>query len=161
MRLPVSSCLLTVPRSPVRGRCCLLSVNRRRPAAKRGLQHHTSHGTADLPDGLTAREADATVFPVAAVVTAAVRTRRMEWIGTLSLASIALGIAGVLVLRDPHVLLVKDSLISGRLGLAFLLSLLASKPLTLSLPARSTPPQRRRSSSGGRALPASGHGCGR
>lgn len=71
----------------------------------------------------------ASVFPLVAVTTAAVRTRRLDWIGVLSMASIALGMVSALVLHDPHVLLVKDSLVSGGLGLAYLGSLLASRPL--------------------------------
>ena len=58
------------------------------------------------------------------------RSRRLEWLGLLSVVSIAVGLASALVLHDPHVLLVKDSVITGAVGLAFLVSLLASRPLT-------------------------------
>lgn len=85
----------------------------------------TAHGVSEV-NALSV----ASVFPLAAVITAAVHSRRLEWIGVLSVASIALGLASALILHDPHVLLVKDSLITGALGLAFLGSLLARWPLT-------------------------------
>jgi hypothetical protein len=85
----------------------------------------TAHGVSEV-NALSV----ASVFPLAAVITAAVHSRRLEWIGVLSVASIALGLASALILHDPHVLLVKDSLITGALGLAFLGSLLARRPLT-------------------------------
>lgn len=71
----------------------------------------------------------AAIFPVLAVALSAVRTRRLDPIGALSLAAIALGLAGTLFLHDPRVLLVKDSVITGGLGLAFLGSLLTTRPL--------------------------------
>jgi hypothetical protein len=86
----------------------------------------TTHGVSKV-----AALSVASVFPLAAVITAAVRTRRLDGIGMLSMASLTFGIFSALVLHDPHVLLVKDSFISAGLGLAFLGSLLAPRPLTL------------------------------
>jgi hypothetical protein len=75
----------------------------------------------------------AAVFPVLAIVLTAARTRRLDLVGTLSLTAIALGIAGGFVLHDPRLLLVKDSIVTGGLGLACLGSLLLPRPLLFVL----------------------------
>lgn len=85
----------------------------------------TAHGSSEV-----AALSAASVFPLAAVIAAAVRSRRLELFGLLSAASIALGLLSGLVLHDPHVLLVKDSLVTGALGMVFLGSLAAPRPLT-------------------------------
>jgi hypothetical protein len=84
----------------------------------------TNRGASELTGLLVAA-----IFPVLAVALGAVRVRRLDPIGALSLAAIALGLAGTLFLHDPRVLLVKDSVITGGLGLAFLGSLLTTRPL--------------------------------
>lgn len=99
----------------------------------------TAHGASEV-----AALSAASVFPLAAVISTAVRSRRLEFIGLLSAASIALGLLTGLVLHDPHVLLVKDSLVSGALGLVFLGSLAARRPLTFHFA---------RQLNGGRAAP--------
>ncbi len=71
----------------------------------------------------------ASLFPLAAVLTSARRARRLDWIGVASVAAIALGLVSGLVLHDPRLLLVKDSLVTGGLGLGFLGSLAAPRPL--------------------------------
>ena len=84
----------------------------------------TNRGASELTGLLVAA-----IFPVLAVALSAVRARRLDPVGALSLAAIALGLAGTLFLHDPRVLLVKDSVITGGLGLAFLGSLLTARPL--------------------------------
>lgn len=84
----------------------------------------TAHGVSEV-----AALSIASVFPLAALIREAVRARRLELIGLLSVASIAVGLLSGLVSHDPHVLLVKDSLVTGVLGLGFLGSLLAPRPL--------------------------------
>lgn len=84
----------------------------------------TAHGASEV-----AALSIASVFPLAALIREAVRARRLEFIGLLSVASIAVGLLSGLVSHDPHVLLVKDSLVTGVLGLGFLGSLLAPRPL--------------------------------
>lgn len=69
------------------------------------------------------------VFPLGTILARAVRSRRLDPIGALSLAAIAVGVVGTMVFHSPRLLLVKDSLLTGLLGLACLASLLAARPL--------------------------------
>lgn len=71
----------------------------------------------------------ASIFPLVAVALSAFRAQRLDVIGALSLAAIVLGVVGTLFLHDPRLLLVKDSVITGGLGLAFLGSVLTARPL--------------------------------
>jgi len=84
----------------------------------------TNHGAPTL-DALLA----AAVFPLAGIALAALRTRRLDTFGVLSLVAIAFGVGGGLLFRDPRYLLVKDSVVTGLLGLGCLLSLPTSRPL--------------------------------
>jgi hypothetical protein len=71
----------------------------------------------------------AAVFPVAAILVGVLRNRRLEPLGALSLLAIGLGVLGALVFDDPRFLLVKDSAVTGLLGIACLGSLLGPRPL--------------------------------
>ncbi len=82
--------------------------------------------------------AAASLFPVAGIVVSAVRSRRMDPIGLLALAAIAVGLFAGLVLHEGRILLVKDSLMTGTLGIIFLGSLLAPRPMVFTLQQRLT-----------------------
>lgn len=75
-------------------------------------------------------------FPVVAILTKAVRTRHLDLLGLFSLAAIVVGALGTLLFQDPHILLVKDSLITATLGLACLGSLCTARPLMAILAAQ-------------------------
>jgi hypothetical protein len=62
------------------------------------------------------------VVPALGIVIEWARTRSVNVIGGLSLATILLGVAGALVTGDPRVILAHGSLLSGALGLACLVS---------------------------------------
>jgi len=69
------------------------------------------------------------LFPLAAIAASAVRTRRLDPFAAVTLASIAVGLTGGLVFDSPHFLLLKDSVITATIGIAFLGSLAARRPL--------------------------------
>jgi intracellular septation protein A len=69
------------------------------------------------------------LFPLAAIAVSVVRTRRLDPFAAVALASIAVGLTGGLVFDSPRILLVKDSIITAAIGLAFLGSLFARRPL--------------------------------
>jgi hypothetical protein len=76
----------------------------------------------------------AAVFPAFGVVWSAVRTRRINAIGALSLTAIAIAIVGGVIFQDPHVLLAKESIVTGLLGLLSLGSLIVGRrPFVLVL----------------------------
>lgn len=62
----------------------------------------------------------------------AVRRREVTWFAAVMLAVFGLGLALAFVGGDPRFLLVKDSFGTALVGLVFLASLVAGKPLTLS-----------------------------
>lgn len=66
------------------------------------------------------------------LVWVAVRTREVTWFAAVMLAVFGLGLALAFVGGDPRFLLVKDSFGTALVGLVFLGSLFAGKPLTLS-----------------------------
>ncbi|HET8626991.1 MAG TPA: VC0807 family protein [Thermomicrobiales bacterium] len=72
-------------------------------------------------------------FPLVGVVAAAARTRRLDLIGALSLATLALGLLGAFVFHDPRFVLLKESAVTGLIGAACLGSLLAPRPLLFAL----------------------------
>ena len=88
--------------------------------------------TYQLATGLGASELSAlvwgAVFPLAGIALGFAR-RRFDVISATSLAAIAVGLGGSLLLHSARFLLVKDSLVSATIGLAFLGSLLAARPL--------------------------------
>lgn len=68
-------------------------------------------------------------FPIAGIAVGLARRRRIDVISAISLTSIVVGLAGGLLMHSAQFLLVKDSLVSATIGLAFLGSLLATRPL--------------------------------
>ncbi len=62
----------------------------------------------------------------------ALRDRQVTWFAAVMLAVFGLGLALAFVGGDPRFLLLKDSFGTGLVGLVFLASLFAGKPLTLS-----------------------------
>jgi hypothetical protein len=89
--------------------------------------------TYQVATGLGASELSAlawgAVFPLAGIALGYARRRRFDVISAISLAAIAVGLGGALLLHSARFLLVKDSLVSATIGLAFLGSLLAARPL--------------------------------
>ncbi len=69
-------------------------------------------------------------FPAAATLWTLVRTRRPDPISLMTLAGIVLGLVGALLFDSPLFLLLKESVVTGTIGLVFLGSLLAARPLT-------------------------------
>jgi hypothetical protein len=88
----------------------------------------TSHGVSEL----TALAVGA-LFPLAVAVIGAVRSRRLDPFAAVTLAAIAVGLTGGLVFDSPRVLLLKDSIITATIGLVFLGSLAARRPLIFVL----------------------------
>lgn len=66
------------------------------------------------------------------LVWVALRDRQVTWFAAVMLAVFGLGLALAFVGGDPRFLLLKDSFGTGLVGLVFLASLFAGKPLTLS-----------------------------
>jgi intracellular septation protein A len=81
------------------------------------------------------------VFPLVGIAIGFARSRRLDPISAISLASIVVGLGGGLVLHSAEFLLVKDSLVTATIGLAFLGSLLAARPLIFSI-GRNQAPER-------------------
>ena len=84
----------------------------------------TAHGVSEV----TALAVGA-LFPLAAVAVSAIRNRRLDPFAAVTLAAIAVGLIGGLVFDSARILLVKDSIITATIGLAFLGSLAARRPL--------------------------------
>ncbi len=70
-----------------------------------------------------------TVFPAAANVLSLIRRRRIDIIGIIVLAGIAVSIVGVRLGGDPRILLIRESFVTGTLGLLCLVSLTFPRPL--------------------------------
>jgi hypothetical protein len=60
------------------------------------------------------------------------RNRRVTWFGAVMLAVFGIGLVLVVVGGDPRFILLKDSFTTGGVGIVFLLSLLAARPLTFA-----------------------------
>jgi hypothetical protein len=75
-------------------------------------------------------------FPLLGIAVAAIRKRRLDPVALLALVAIAVGLAAGLVLHDGRILLVKDSIVTGVLGVVFLLSLPARRPMVFVLQRR-------------------------
>jgi hypothetical protein len=86
-------------------------------------------------NGLTETQALllAAVFPLASIALGAMRTRALDPIGAISLVAIVLSGAATLFFSDPRILLARDSLVTATIGLVFLGSLLAPRPLIFVL----------------------------
>ena len=76
------------------------------------------------------------VFPLLGIAVAAARRRRLDPIGLLAFIAITVGLVAGLVLHDARLLLVKDSVVTGVLGVVFLLSLPARRPMIFVLQRR-------------------------
>lgn len=70
------------------------------------------------------------LFPLAGVGIGAIRGRRLDPFAAVTLAAIAISLIGAVVFASPRFLLLKESVITATIGLAFLGSLVASRPLT-------------------------------
>jgi intracellular septation protein A len=128
-----------------------LATDRHRPggahrasAGRRGLPRHllpillldvaapfaayqvlTGHGVSEL----TALAVGA-LFPLAGLVVAAVRARRLDAVAVITLTGSLVGLVGGLLLHSAQFLLVKDSIVTAGVGLAFLGSVWVGRPLT-------------------------------
>ena len=71
----------------------------------------------------------AAAFPLLGIAVGVARHRRIDLVGAISLSIIVLGAVLSVLLHDPRILLVKESIITGLVGLAFLSSILAPRPL--------------------------------
>lgn len=70
------------------------------------------------------------VFPALGVLLGWLRRRRIDGVGILVLGFIAVGLASSLITGSARLALAKESLFTGVLGLVYLASLLAPRPLT-------------------------------
>lgn len=73
------------------------------------------------------------LFPLTWTVVTAIRARRLDVIGALSLAFIIVGVATSLLSGSTRLYLVKESFLTGLFGLACLISLLRPRPLLFYL----------------------------
>lgn len=84
----------------------------------------TRYGVATVP-ALVA----GAVFPATATVVGMIRSGRVEALGIIVLVATAASVVGALWFTSPYLVLAKGSLITGFLGLIFLASLAANRPL--------------------------------
>jgi hypothetical protein len=82
------------------------------------------HGVAAVP-ALTA----GAIFPAANIIRKFVATRRLDLIGAIVLVFIAIGVASSLLSGSVIFILIKESFITGLVGLLFLSSLLWRRPI--------------------------------
>lgn len=73
------------------------------------------------------------IFPAAGGVFVMLRSRRIDPLALLSLTAIGIGLIAGLVFHNGRILLVKDSLTTGTLGVVFLCSLLTRRPMSFTL----------------------------
>lgn len=71
------------------------------------------------------------VFPAAGAIATLARRRVLDPLAVLVLAAIAVGLVAGLVFHDGRILLLRESIVTGALGAAFLCSLLTRTPLML------------------------------
>ncbi|MDT7618280.1 MAG: hypothetical protein QOF00_5727 [Pseudonocardiales bacterium] len=69
------------------------------------------------------------VFPAAGIAATALRTRRVDGTALVSLSAIVVGLAGGLLFHSAWFLLVQGAFLTGTIGVVFLASLAASRPL--------------------------------
>lgn len=67
------------------------------------------------------------VFPVIGIAFGWVRTRHLDTLGIISLVFIVIGLLSNLFFQDPRIFLVKESFITGALGLVCLFSLVVTR----------------------------------
>lgn len=75
-------------------------------------------------------------FPLLAIAVVAIRKRHLDPVALLAFVAIAVGLAAGLALHDGRLLLIKDSIVTGVLGVVFLLSLPARRPMVFVLQRR-------------------------
>ena len=73
------------------------------------------------------------VFPVAGIILGFVREQRVQALGAIVLTATIASIAGALYFTSPFLALAKGSVLTGALGIAFVLSLFARRPLVFYL----------------------------
>ncbi len=73
------------------------------------------------------------VFPVAAIILGVVRERRVQALGVIVLAATAASVFAGLYFTSPFLALAKGSLVTGSVGVLFLASLFARRPLVFHL----------------------------
>jgi len=83
------------------------------------------------------------VFPVAGIILGFVRERRVQALGVIVLTATIASIAGALYFTSPFLALVKGSLLTGALGIAFAVSLFARRPLVFYLASMSADAEQR------------------
>lgn len=71
----------------------------------------------------------AAVFPIVTSIFDVVRSHRLDFIAILALLGILTSVIGVLLGGDPKILLIRESFLTGALGLACFISLLMPRPL--------------------------------
>lgn len=135
----------TAPTQPVEGRPAHRATPSETPA--RRVLRHAANPTLVFGivapfvvyEILSGRTSDVTAlavgaaFPAGATLWTLVRTRRPDPIALMTLSGIVLGLIGALVFDSPLFLLLKESAVTGTIGLVFLGSLLAARPLTFAL----------------------------
>jgi hypothetical protein len=82
------------------------------------------HGVADVP-ALTA----GAIFPAANIIRKFIVTRSLDLIGAIVLIFLTIGVAGSLLSGNVLFVLIKESFITGLVGLLFLSSLLWKRPI--------------------------------
>ncbi|GAA4842102.1 hypothetical protein GCM10023201_35390 [Actinomycetospora corticicola] len=97
-----------------------------------GLPVGTYYGLHALGVGDSTALLAATVAAGARLAVTAVRARRVSAFAALMLAVYAVGLAASFVTGDPRVMLLKDSVGTGVVGVGFLVSLLVGRPLVLA-----------------------------
>ena len=74
----------------------------------------------------------ASVVPLASAGWTFLRQRKLDALSGTLLVAIVIGAALSLLVNDPRILLVKDSIVTGAIGLGFLITLLTPRPLLVS-----------------------------
>ena len=107
------------------GRCCAGGLGRR--AARRGLLRAASARVGDFAALLTA-----TVLAGLRIVWAAVRERELNPFATVTLVVLGLGFVLAAVSGDARFLLLKNSIVTGAVGVVFPATTVVRRPLTLA-----------------------------
>lgn len=84
----------------------------------------------------------ATGVALGRIVFVAVRDRRFDGFAALMAVMFGVGLALTLATGDPRVVLAKDSVVTGVMGVAFLGSCVVGRPLMFALARRTLPPER-------------------
>ncbi len=69
------------------------------------------------------------IFPATNGVVSIVRRRRLDFIGAVVLVGLVVSIVATAISRDPRILLIRESFVTGALGLLSLISFLWPRPL--------------------------------